>query len=126
MIDWPSRYGRHVLESVDSTLDEAVRRLPVQGPEWILAKRQTRARGRRGRSWSMQIGNFAGTLILPVAEPPALVALRSFVASLALREACIAATGREDVFSLKWPNDVLLRGCKLAGILLERLDQDHL
>ncbi|MEM8691099.1 MAG: biotin--[acetyl-CoA-carboxylase] ligase [Pseudomonadota bacterium] len=126
MIDWPSRYGRHVLESVDSTLDEAVRRLPVQGPEWILAKRQTRARGRRGRSWSMHIGNFAGTLILPVAEPPALVALRSFVASLALREACIAATGREDVFSLKWPNDVLLRGCKLAGILLERLDQDHL
>ena len=109
-----------MLASVDSTLSEAARiALDLSGPEWILAHEQTAARGRRGRVWSMPVGNFAATLVLPVSEPPATVALRSFVASLALRDACVAVTGREDAFALKWPNDVLLQGGKVAGILLE-------
>ena len=108
-----------MLATVDSTLSEAARILPVSGPEWILAYEQTQARGRRGRAWAMPASNFAATLVLPVSEPPAQVALRSFVAALALHDACVAVSGQADAFALKWPNDVLLRGGKLAGILLE-------
>ena len=52
-------------------------------------------------------------------EPAAQVALRSFVAAVALREALVTLTGLPGSFSLKWPNDVLLNGGKVAGILLE-------
>ena len=119
---WPQGYGRRVLATVTSTLDEARRIAPeTSGPEWILALEQTAARGRRGRAWHMPAGNFAGTLLLPVSGGAGQAALRSFVVALALRSACVALCGREDWFALKWPNDVLLGGGKLAGILLESI-----
>ena len=85
--------------------------------------RQTAARGRRGRAWAMPEGNFAATLVLRPPERPEQVALRSFVAALALFDAFAAATGRPSSFALKWPNDVLLNGGKVAGILLESAGQ---
>lgn len=121
---WPDGYGRRVLDEVDSTLNEAARIAPgLAGPEWIMARVQTAARGRRGRHWSNPAGNLAATLVLPAAGAPAQAALRSFVAALALFDACVAVTGRPDSFALKWPNDVLLNGGKLAGILLESSGQ---
>jgi BirA family transcriptional regulator, biotin operon repressor / biotin---[acetyl-CoA-carboxylase] ligase len=111
-----------VLDSVDSTLNEAARRFPdLRGPTWILALHQTAARGRRGRAWVHPAGNFAATLVLPGPIAPATAALRSFVASLALYDAFAAATGRPGSFALKWPNDVLLNGGKVAGMLLETI-----
>jgi BirA family biotin operon repressor/biotin-[acetyl-CoA-carboxylase] ligase len=111
-----------VLAEVDSTLDEA-RRIAegLAGPEWILALRQTKARGRRGRAWANPEGNFAATLVLRPSEPPGHAALRSFVTSLALRDALVAVGCPMEALSLKWPNDVLLNGGKLAGILLESI-----
>ncbi|NRB02678.1 MAG: biotin--[acetyl-CoA-carboxylase] ligase [Rhodobacteraceae bacterium] len=117
---WPVGYERRVLEQVDSTLTEAARLASeTAAPVWIMAHHQTQARGRRGRAWSMPKGNFAATLLLPVSESPETVALRSFVASLALREALLEAGAMEHQVALKWPNDVLLNGGKVAGILLE-------
>ncbi|MDA7428744.1 biotin--[acetyl-CoA-carboxylase] ligase [Primorskyibacter aestuariivivens] len=120
--EWPDGYGQRILAEVDSTNAEAARiAAGLAGPEWILALKQTAARGRRGRPWSNPEGNFAATLVLPHAGDPAQAALRSFVASLALYDAFVAVTGRADSFALKWPNDVLLNGGKVAGILLESL-----
>ncbi len=120
MVDWPQGYGRRVLAEVDSTNAEAARLAPgLMRPEWILGLRQTKGRGRRGRPWTDPEGNFAATLVMQPAETPDRIALRSFVASLALYDAFVAATGHTAPFALKWPNDVLLNGGKVAGILLE-------
>ena len=116
---WPEGVGRRVLAEVDSTNAEAMRvARHLEGPTWILGLRQTAGRGRRGRTWTDPEGNFAATLVMRPTEPIAEVALRSFVAALALYDALDAAGVRADL-ALKWPNDVLLAGGKLAGILLE-------
>lgn len=126
MANWPAGVARHVFDQIDSTLSEAARMAPdLAGSAWIMAVEQTAARGRRGRAWSTPRGNFAGTLIMPRPDSPSDAALRSFVASLALYDACVEVSGVSDPFALKWPNDVLLNGGKLAGILLETLG-DHL
>jgi BirA family biotin operon repressor/biotin-[acetyl-CoA-carboxylase] ligase len=110
-----------VLQSVDSTNAEAARiSASLAGPEWILALEQTAAKGRRGRAWANPPGNFAATLVLPCdGEPVADMALRSFVSALALFETVQTVTRGSAHLTLKWPNDVLLDGAKLAGILLE-------
>ena len=120
MTAWPEGYGRIVLKEVGSTLDEAVRLANDQAaPFWVLAHHQTAGRGRRGRAWEMPTGNFAATLLLRPGGSPAEWALRSFVMSLALFKTLAAVTDRAEDLSLKWPNDVLLSGGKVAGILLE-------
>jgi BirA family biotin operon repressor/biotin-[acetyl-CoA-carboxylase] ligase len=102
-------------------MEEAARIAPgLGGPEWVLGLRQTKGRGRRGRPWADPGGNFSATLVLWPEGDAGQVALRSFVAALALHEACVEVTGQAERFTLKWPNDVLLNGGKLAGILLER------
>lgn len=109
-----------MLEETDSTNAEAARRAQdTGGPLWILARRQTAARGRRGRAWIGPEGNFAATLLMRPAGDPGSAALRSFAAALALAEALEALTGAGPAIALKWPNDVLLNGGKVAGILLE-------
>ncbi|MEM8581197.1 MAG: biotin--[acetyl-CoA-carboxylase] ligase, partial [Pseudomonadota bacterium] len=115
-MSWPAGVEKRVLAEVDSTNAEAARIAPtLAGPTWILGLHQTAARGRRGRAWVNPRGNFAATLVMRPSEPPERVALRSFVAALALRDALVRATGQADAFALKWPNDVLLNGGKVAG-----------
>ncbi len=116
--------ARHVLGEVDSTNSEAARLAPrLTQPTWIFARRQTAARGRRGREWVSPEGNFAATLVMRPGGDPAGAALRSFVASFVLAEALDVIAGPGAVIALKWPNDVLLNGGKVAGILLESTGQ---
>ena len=124
-------YDKQIFKEVDSTNALAMRLLnDFSCPTWIMAEKQTAGRGRRGRAWMDQSGNFAATLVLFPKEPPEKQALRSFVASLALFDTFVMLTGQAASFSLKWPNDVLLKGRKVAGILLEtqknKLGQDVL
>lgn len=120
--DWPAGYARIVLPEVDSTNAEAARVAPgLSGPAWVLALRQTAGRGRRGRAWADPAGNFAATLVMRPEGVPGQAAMRSFISALALFDAFVAATGRAEPFALKWPNDVLLNGGKVAGILLESI-----
>ena len=117
---WPRGYGHTIVEEAGSTMDLAGTRAPVlTRPEWILALRQTSGRGRRGRPWADPGGNFAASLVLMPDSPPQQAAWRSFVAALALRDALEASGIAAGRLSLKWPNDVLLAGGKVAGILLE-------
>lgn len=121
---WPDSYARHVLSEVDSTNSEAARLAPgLTRPTWIMARRQTAARGRRGRAWISPEGNFAATLMMRPDGDVAQAALRSFVAALALADALALVCGPHAAISLKWPNDVLLNGGKVAGILLESAGQ---
>lgn len=125
-IKWPQGVDRRVLAEVDSTNAEAARIAgTVAGPVWILGLKQTAGRGRRGRPWQDQAGNFAATLLMQPTETPDRIALRSFVAALALFDAFKVATGRTAGLQLKWPNDVLLNGGKVAGILLENLSHSE-
>jgi BirA family biotin operon repressor/biotin-[acetyl-CoA-carboxylase] ligase len=110
---------------LDSTNEEA-RRLALAGecgPVWIVAREQTTGRGRRGRSWVSKPGNLFATLLTRAAQP--IAAQLAFAAGLAAAGAVDVYCSPADV-SLKWPNDVLLRGQKVAGILLESLNQDAL
>jgi BirA family transcriptional regulator, biotin operon repressor / biotin---[acetyl-CoA-carboxylase] ligase len=112
--------GRITLPEIDSTNAEGFRRASgLSGPTWIVAGLQTAGRGRRSRPWSSPKGNFHGTLVLKPTETPDVVALRSFAAALALRDALARVTGLAGGLALKWPNDVLMNGGKIAGILLE-------
>lgn len=118
--EWPEGVARHVLGRTDSTNAEAMRLAPgLSGPAWIMAREQTAARGRRGRAWAMPVGNFAATLVMRPKGGAADAARLSFVAALALDEALRAAAGPQARLAIKWPNDVLLNGGKVAGILLE-------
>jgi BirA family biotin operon repressor/biotin-[acetyl-CoA-carboxylase] ligase len=117
---WPNGYGRIRFEELDSTNSEA-RRLGEkgeQGPLWISAARQSDGRGRRGRVWDSGEGNLAVSLLLRPTTSPAVTGQLSFAAALAAAEMA-QHFAPDALIQVKWPNDVLAGGAKLAGILLE-------
>jgi BirA family biotin operon repressor/biotin-[acetyl-CoA-carboxylase] ligase len=90
----------------------------VEG-DWLVALEQEAGKGRQGRSWISAKGNFFGSTLvrLQASDPPAQTL--SLAAGLALVEAVDIAVPAQALM-LKWPNDLMLLGRKVAGILLER------
>lgn len=88
---------------------------------WLVADRQSEGRGRQGRAWLDAPGNFMGSTVvnLQPGDPPA--ASLSFVAAIAVYEVVVNHVASPQSLVIKWPNDLMLAGAKLAGILLERV-----
>lgn len=90
------------------------------GPVWITARQQTAGRGRRGRNWVSPPGNLYASLLLRDPCAASCAPQLSFVAAVSLHDAVSALTAPRILpLALKWPNDLLLAGAKLAGILVE-------
>ena len=119
--------GRQIvtLDQVDST-NRYARMLAAQGAAHgtlVIAETQTAGRGRRGRGWVSPAGEgIFMTLILRPQAHPSRVSLLSLRTALAVCEGIREATGLEAL--IKWPNDVVCRGKKLVGMLLE-MDADE-
>ncbi len=113
----PDGWTLVALDSVGSTNDEAARLAEAGAPEgtFVWAKQQTGGRGRRGRRWASPVGNlYCSTILRPDCSAPRAAEL-GFVAALAVAD--LVQDGR--AVRVKWPNDVLVDGGKVAGILPE-------
>jgi BirA family biotin operon repressor/biotin-[acetyl-CoA-carboxylase] ligase len=113
----------HYFTRLRSTNDHAAalrKHRRLFAPSIVLTSHQVAGRGRGSNTWWSGKGSLTVTFVLPVHEhrPPHHVPL---IAGVALRNSLATHSGIEDI-QLKWPNDLLHRGRKLAGLLCERVD----
>ena len=115
----PTRVLR--LDTTQSTNADALglARDGENGPLWIVAREQSHGRGRRGRAWQSPAGNLYASLLLIEPCAPDVAPQLGFVAGVALIDAIGDLIGAAHPVKLKWPNDLLSDGAKLAGILIE-------
>ncbi len=112
------------LESVDSTNEEIKRRiLEFSKPTWIIANKQSKGRGRNGNTWFSNYGNFSGSIIFFPSVERTYFHFYGFLVGVALYNTIkeIVANGVD--IRLKWPNDLMIENCKVAGILLESVQE---
>jgi len=123
MIDRPlPDFARlHAYEALGSTNDEAKRLAEAGAPAWtvVSAGIQTAGRGRRQRSWVSPAGNLHMSAILRPSVPIAIAPQLGFAAALAVGDAVAALLPSARLLQFKWPNDVMISGRKVAGVLLE-------
>jgi BirA family biotin operon repressor/biotin-[acetyl-CoA-carboxylase] ligase len=109
-----------ILDETESTNSEALKLAKfTDNPTFVIAKKQTNGRGRLDGRWSDPNGNFSGSILIKIDEDLQSLALRSFVAALSVFDAIDQKIGKEHELVIKWPNDLLLNGKKICGILLE-------
>ena len=110
--------------SIASTNAEIITRLSGDRPPverfWLVADRQTGGRGRMGREWQDGAGNFMGSTVVHLRPDDPAPQTLALVAGLAVYDTVAEQMPDPRGLMLKWPNDVLFDGAKLAGILLER------
>jgi BirA family biotin operon repressor/biotin-[acetyl-CoA-carboxylase] ligase len=115
-------YRLSVLDETDSTSNDALAaaRAGDPGRHWFVARRQRAGRGRHGRAWASPPGNLYASLLLVEPCPPAVAPQLGFIAGVAAHDAVSRLTGiGAPRLALKWPNDLILDGGKLAGLLVE-------
>lgn len=119
----PAGYRLLRLETVDSTNAEARRRAEggEPGPLWIWSLRQSAGRGRYGRQWQSQHGNLFASLLIGLGCSLRTAGQLALLAGVVAYDTAAKLLPNEahSELLLKWPNDVLLKGGKLAGTLLE-------
>lgn len=115
-LPWEAPIEHH--ETIGSTSDRAKELAREGAPEWtvVRAERQTEGRGRQGSRWVSPAGNVFLSVVLRPAMPADMLALLPLTAGVAV---CDALRTLGLAAELKWPNDVLARGRKVAGILAE-------
>ncbi|MDA8253939.1 MAG: biotin--[acetyl-CoA-carboxylase] ligase [Rhodospirillales bacterium] len=119
--------GRHttfrlsIHDSLPSTSDLCRARALDGEPDGlaVLARRQTRGRGTNGRAWQSPEGNLYLSVLLRPQEEARDTGQWSLLAAVALAESLAPLLPDPRALTLKWPNDALLHGRKLAGILTE-------
>jgi BirA family biotin operon repressor/biotin-[acetyl-CoA-carboxylase] ligase len=116
-----AQYRLVSFDTLNSTNVEGLARVRAgeRGPLWLATTDQTAGVGRRQRAWISPPGNLACSIIETVEADHARAATLGFAAGLALEMALRRVGGDAASFQLKWPNDVLADGNKLAGILIE-------
>lgn len=112
-------------EVLDSTNEEC-RRLADgghRGNVWVMAGAQSAGRGRRGRQWISRRGNLFASLLYAIDCDLVTASQLSFVAALAVRDVVADLLQNSENVTCKWPNDILVGGRKISGILLETAGQ---
>jgi len=119
--DLPEGFRLHHVETTGSTNDEAAKLALAGAPSGtiVLADRQTAGRGRLGRHWQSTAGNLHASIILRPDCSLQAAAQLSLLAGVALADSLVSEGLDDRSIKLKWPNDVLIDGAKVAGILLE-------
>ena len=123
-------YGLAAFDQIGSTNAEAMSRARAgeRGPKWFVTTEQTAGRGRRQRAWIAPRGNLASSVLEVMDVSPAVAATMGFAFGLAHEsalqrvsvEANLRLAGSDQLkYLLKWPNDILVRGQKLCGLLVE-------
>lgn len=116
----PSGAALISFDMLDSTSLEAKRQIDqgVASSRWIMAGQQMKGYGRRGSAWRQSSGDVAASFIFPAPAQASSAGQLSYAAALSVVDAVRRFTAHADL-SVKWPNDVLMDGAKLSGIMLE-------
>lgn len=114
------KWDLRAFDTIDSTSDEIRRQAEAGAAEGlaVMAAQQTAGRGRRGRAWESPPGNLFLSLLLRPKVTPGQAATLSFLTNVAVAEAVDLAMPGLPITN-KWPNDLLISGAKISGILLE-------
>lgn len=128
-LKWLQKYNLLAFEDVDSTNDEAKRLVQSGAFDKLViwSKTQSDGRGRYGRSWDSKEGNLFLSILLPINCPLEKSAQLSFVMAVAIADVIESLSIKQKLkldIKLKWPNDVMVNGKKISGILMESLPEN--